>query len=139
MVVFEFVLIMLAAVLLSNLINRFIPALSAPLVQIVLGVAISLIPFGVFGFEFELEPELFFVLFIAPLVFYESYTTDKKTLCSMKKPIINAAVVFVFVTVIVVGFFTHLLIPAIPLAVAFALIGSLGQQTMWRLTRLRNG
>lgn len=126
MVVFEFVLIMLAAVLLSNLINRFVPALSVPLVQIVLGVIISLIPFGAFGFEFELESELFFVLFIAPLIFRNSYTADKKTMWDMKKPIAGAAVVLVFGTVIAVGFFTHFLIPAIPLAAAFALIGALG-------------
>ena len=126
MIIFEFVLIMLAAVLLSNLINRMVPTLSAPLVQIALGVIISLIPFGAFGFEFELEPELFFVLFLAPLVFHESYTTDKKTLWDMKKPILGAAVVLVFITVIAVGYFTSFLIPAIPLAAAFALIGALG-------------
>jgi len=126
MIVFEFVLIMLAAVLLSNMINRYVPALSAPLVQIALGVVISLIPFGAFGFEFELEPELFFVLFIAPLVFHASYTSDKKTLWDMKKQILGAAVVLVFLTVIAVGFLTNFLIPAIPLAAAFALIGALG-------------
>jgi len=126
MIIFEFVLIMLAAVLLSNLINRYIPALSAPLVQIALGVIISLIPFGAFGFEFELEPDLFFVLFIAPLVFHSSYTSDKKILWDMRKQILGAAVVLVFLTVIAVGFLTNFLIPAIPLAAAFALIGALG-------------
>jgi len=126
MIIFEFILIMLAAVLLSNLINRFVPALSVPLIQIVLGVIIAIIPFGAFGFEFELKPELFFVLFIAPLVFHESYTADKKTLWEMKVPILGAAVVLVFLIVIAVGYFTHLLIPAIPLAAAFALIGALG-------------
>jgi len=126
MIIFEYVLIMLAAVLLSNLINRFVPALTAPLVQIVLGVIISLIPFGVFGFEFELEPDLFFVLFIAPLVFHESYTSDKKTLWNMRRPILGAAIVLVIITVIAVGYITNFLIPAIPLAAAFALIGALG-------------
>jgi CPA1 family monovalent cation:H+ antiporter len=126
MIIFEYVLIMLAAVLLSNLINRFVPALTAPLVQIVLGVIIYLLPFGVFGFEFELEPELFFVLFIAPLVFYESYTSDKKTLWNMRRPILGAAIMLVLITVIAVGYITNFLIPAIPLAAAFALIGALG-------------
>jgi CPA1 family monovalent cation:H+ antiporter len=126
MIIFEFVLIMLAAVLLSNLINRYVPALSAPLVQIVLGVVISLIPFGAFGFEFELEPDLFLVLFIAPLVFHASYTSDKKTLWDMRKQIFGAAIGLVFLTVIAVGYFTNFLIPAIPLAAAFALIGALG-------------
>ena len=126
MIVFEYILIMLAAVLLSNLINRFVPALTAPLVQIALGVVISLVPFGIFGFEFELEPDLFFVLFIAPLVFYESYTSDKKTLWDMKKPILGAAVALVFITVVAAGYLTNSLVPAIPLAAAFALIGALG-------------
>jgi len=126
MIIFKFVLIMLAAVLVSNLINRYIPALSAPLVQIALGVIISLIPFGAFGFEFELESDLFFVLFIAPLVFHASYTSDKKTLWNMKKQIFGAAVWLVFLTVAAVGYLTNFLIPAIPLAAAFALIGALG-------------
>jgi len=126
MIIFEFVLIMLAAVLLSNLINRYIPALSAPLVQIALGVIISLIPFGAFGFEFELESDLFFVLFIAPLIFHASYTSDKKTLWNMRKQIFGAAVWLVFLTVAAVGYLTNFLIPAIPLAAAFALIGALG-------------
>ena len=126
MTIFGFVLIMLGAVLLSNLINRLLPALSAPLVQIALGMVICLIPFGAFGFEFELEPELFFVLFLSPLVFHESYTSDKKTLWNMKKPILGAAVILVFLTVIAAGYLTNLLIPAIPLAAAFALIGALG-------------
>jgi len=126
MIIFEYVLIMLAAVLLSNLINRFFPTLTAPLVQIVLGVIISILPFGAFGFEFELEPELFFVLFIAPLVFYESYTSDKKTLWNMRRPILGAAIFLVLITVIAAGYITKFLIPAIPLAAAFALIGALG-------------
>ena len=126
MPVFDYVLILLAAVLLSNLINRFLPALSVPIVQIIIGMMIALIPFGAFGFAFELEPELFFVLFIAPLVFYSSMTADKKTLWDMKKPILGAAVGLVLVTVIVVGYFLRLLLPLLPLAAAFALAAALG-------------
>jgi len=43
MLLFEYVLILLAAVMLSNLINRFAPVLSAPILQIILGVLIGLI------------------------------------------------------------------------------------------------
>jgi len=125
MLVFEYVLILLAAVLLSNLINRFVPILSAPILQIVLGVAIALIPFGAFGFEFVLEPELFFVLFIAPLVFYTSMTADKKTLWDMKRPILGSAVVLVVITVLTVGFALHMIIPIIPLSAAFVLNAAL--------------
>jgi len=126
MLTFEYVLILLAAILLSNLINRFMPVLSAPIIQILLGVLIRLIPFGAFGFEFELEPELFFVLFIAPLVFYTSMNLDKKAMWKMKGPIIGSAVALVILTVISVGYLVNILIPAIPLAAAFALIAALG-------------
>lgn len=125
MQIFEYVVILLAAVLLSNLLNRFIPVLSVPIIQIALGVLIALIPFGAFGFEFELEPELFFVLFLAPLVYHSSMTADKKSLWEMKKPILGAAVVLVFISVILAGYFIYKLIPTIPLAAAFVLSAAL--------------
>ncbi|MDR2697513.1 MAG: Na+/H+ antiporter [Holophagales bacterium] len=125
MLVFEYVLILLAAVLLSNLINRFVPVLSAPILQIVLGAAVALIPFGAFGFEFDLEPELFFVLFIAPLVFYTSMTADKKTLWDMKSPILGSAVILVVITVLTVGYALHAIVPIIPLSAAFVLNAAL--------------
>jgi len=124
--VFEYVLILLAAVLLSNLINRFLPMLSAPLLQILLGAAISLIPFGAFSYDFRLEPDLFFVLFIAPLIFYTSMTADKKTLWDMRGAIVGSAVVLVAIMVLAAGPIVHALIPAIPLAAAYTLIAALG-------------
>jgi CPA1 family monovalent cation:H+ antiporter len=126
MLVFEYVLVLLAAVMLSNLINRFMPMLSAPILQIALGVLIAIIPFGAFGFEFELEPELFFVLFIAPLVFRASMVADKKTLWEMRGPIMGSAIALVVAMVLAVGYIVNALVPAIPLAAAFVLISALG-------------
>lgn len=123
---FEYVLILLAAVLLSNLISRFLPFLSTPVVQILLGISIALIPFGAFALQFEFEPELFMVLLISPLIYYTSFTADKKTMWKMRSPIISSAVLLVFVTVFAAGYFVHMMIPAIPLAAAFALAGALG-------------
>jgi len=126
MLVFEYVLILLAAVLLSNLINRFLPTLSAPILQIMLGAVISLIPFGAFSYDFRLEPDLFFVLFIAPLIFYTSMTADKKILWEMRGPILGSAVALVAIMVLAAGPIVHALIPAIPLAAACTLIAALG-------------
>jgi len=126
MFVFNFILILLAAALLSNLINHFLPSLSVPLVQLLLGVLITLIPFGAFGVEFNLEPDLFFVLFLSPLVFHSTMTADKKTMQKMISPILMAAVGLVFLTIFTTGFVTFLIIPAVPLAVAFALAAALG-------------
>jgi len=123
---FDYILLLLAAVLLSNLINRFIPVLSPPIVQILLGVVITIIHFGVFDFDYVFEPDLFLVLFIAPLVFHSSMTADKNTLWRLKKPIIGAAVLLVLITVVCLGYFVHTIIPVIPLAAAFALVSALG-------------
>lgn len=125
MQVFEYVLILLMAILLSNLINRFVPVFSAPIIQIILGVCIALIPLGPFELEFELEPSLFFVLFISPLVFHSSMTFNKKMLWELRKPIINIAVLLVFITVIISGYFINFLIPTISLSVAFVLAAAL--------------
>jgi len=123
MLVFEYVLILLAAICLSNLINRFVSVLSVPVIQIVLGALITLLPLD---FRFELDPDLFFVLFVAPLVFYTSLLADKKTMWAQRGPILNVSVLLVLVTVIAVGYLVNFLIPTIPLAAAFALIASLG-------------
>jgi CPA1 family monovalent cation:H+ antiporter len=121
--IFEFVLILLAAVCLSNVVHRFIPVVSVPIVQIALGAAIAFLPLGA---HFTFDPNLFFVLFVAPLIFYVSMMADKKTMWAQRKPILNMGVLLVFVTVLLLGYLVNFLIPAIPLAAAFALIAALG-------------
>jgi len=124
--IFDYVIIMLAAVILSNLINRFIPLFSPPMVQIILGVLIAMIPFGTFGFEFNLEPELFFVLFLSPLVFQSTMTADKRTMVRMIKPIITASIGLVIVNIFIIGYLTHLLVPAFSLSASLILAAALG-------------
>jgi CPA1 family monovalent cation:H+ antiporter len=126
MEIFDYVLILLAAVLLSNLINRFVPLLSVPIVQMLLGILIAVISFDFFNEEFNLEPELFFVLFLSPLVYQSTMMADKKTMGNLVKPIVMAAIVLVFVTIFAVGYFTHMLIPSISLAAALAFAAALG-------------
>ena len=76
MLLFEYGLILLLAILISNIINRFLPALSVPIIQIALGVIIALLPIE---FTLELNPELFLLVFIAPLLFNDGIMADKKT------------------------------------------------------------
>ena len=123
MLVFEYILILLAAICLSNVVHRFLPVVSVPIVQIVLGALITLLPLG---FRLEFDPDLFFVLFVAPIIFYVSMMSDKKTMWEQRKPILNMGIVLVFVTVVAMGYLVHFLIPSIPLAAAFALIAALG-------------
>lgn len=122
MELFEFILLMLAAVSLSNLVNRFIPSVSVPIIQIALGMLITLLPLH---YELKLNPELFLLLFIAPLLFNDGRHADKEVLWKLKKPILLLALGLVFVTVAVMGYFLNWLLPVIPLAAAFALAAAL--------------
>lgn len=122
MEIFEFILLMLAAIALSNLVNRFIPSVSVPIIQIILGVVITYLPLH---FELTLNPELFLLLFIAPLLFNDGRQSDKEALWRLKKPILLLALGLVFMTVAILGFFLNWLLPVIPLAAAFALAAAL--------------
>ena len=123
MEIFNLILILLAAVISSNLVNHFLPALSVPIVQIGLGVLIAYVPFAK---SFEMEPELFFVLFLSPLVFNSTMNLDKKAMRDMRGPIFLSAIGLVIVTVFITGFITHRLLPSVPLAAAFAMAAALG-------------
>jgi NhaP-type Na+/H+ or K+/H+ antiporter len=116
----EYILVMLFAVLLSNLISQRLSRISTPLVQVGLGIVISLLP--VFNYDNTLDPEFFLVLFIAPLLFEDAKKADKPMLWRHKRPILLLALGLVFATCLAVGVFMDWLIPAIglPAALAFA-------------------
>ena len=118
MEIFLIILLLLAAIGLSNIINHIIPFIPVPLIQIALGILITIIPGGL---NIPLEPDLFFVLFIAPILFNDGKNASKRALWNLRKHILLLALVLVFLTVLVIGFLTHKLIPSIPLSAAFAL------------------
>ena len=115
---FLIILLLISIIGLSNFINHFFPYIPVPLIQIVLGVSLAALPVGI---QVELEPELFFVLFIAPLLFYDGKNVSRHELWKLRKPILMLALGLVFLTVLVIGYLIHWLIPSIPLSAAFAL------------------
>ncbi|MEK5393309.1 Na+/H+ antiporter [Margalitia sp. FSL K6-0131] len=112
------VLLLLAIIGLSNVINHLVPFIPVPLIQIALGVAIAVLPLGV---HVPMETELFLVLFIAPLLFNDGRNVSRIALWKLKTPILLLALGLVFVTVFIIGYFIHWLIPTIPLPASFAL------------------
>lgn len=121
---FELILFLLAVILASTVFAQFIPRVSLPLVQIGLGIVVALL--SVTPIQFHVDPELFLILFIAPLLFDESRHVNKRDLWNNKGSIISLAIGLVLVTVLVVGFVLHWFIPSLPLAAAFALGAALG-------------
>lgn len=114
----ELVLAMLLAVIVSGYLVRIIPfSLPLPIVQIALGGAIS----GVLHRGVVLEPSVFFLLFLPPLLFLDGWRIPKDGLFRDRSTILQLALGLVVFTVVGAGYLIHLMIPAMPLAVAFAL------------------
>lgn len=116
----EVVLVMLLAVVASGYLARVLPhwlPLPLPLVQIALGATIA----GVFGQGVTLDPHLFFVLFLPPLLFLDGWRIPKDGLFRDRRVVLQLALGLVVFTVVGIGLLIHWMIPAMPLAVAFAL------------------
>jgi Na+/H+ antiporter len=110
------ILLLLLAVILSGSLAR-LTRMPLPLVQIALGavIALSIVP------TVELEPDLFFLLFLPPLLFLDGWRIPKDDLLRDRATVLELALGLVILTVVGVGFLIHWLIPAMPLPVAFAL------------------
>lgn len=112
------VLFLLLAVVVSGAVSRMVPlALPTPLVQIVLGCVIGLST----SHRVALDPELFLFLFLPPLLFLDGWRIPKDELFKDVSTVVELALGLVLITVVGMGLFIHWMIPAMPLAVAFAL------------------
>jgi CPA1 family monovalent cation:H+ antiporter len=111
-------LVMFVAVIASGVLVRALPlAIPLPLVQIALGAVIT----SVFHQGVSLDPELFFLLFLPPLLFLDGWRIPKEGLLRDRFTILELALGLVIFTVVGLGFLIHWMIPAMPLPVAFAL------------------
>src|SRR5258706_14309391 len=88
-----------------------------PILQVAAGIGLSFLPL----FEsLAVPPEVFFLLFIPPLLFAEAWIIPKRDLLAVLRPVLLLAFGLVLVTVVAVGLLLHWLIPPLPLASAFA-------------------
>ncbi|MFC4102140.1 Na+/H+ antiporter [Paenibacillus xanthanilyticus] len=118
MELFLTVLALLTVIGVSDVLHRFLPFIPVPLIQIGLGACAVLLPMGL---HVELEPELFFVLFIAPLLFNDGKRTPREDLWNLRAPILLLALGLVFATVLIGGYVIHWMIPSLSLPSSFAL------------------
>ncbi|KQP91279.1 Na+/H+ antiporter [Methylobacterium sp. Leaf117] len=110
------VLALLLSVLVSGALGRLLP-LPLPLIQIAIGVALALGPLP----STSLDPEIFFLVFLPPLLFLDGWRIPKRDLFRDGKTVLALALGLVVLTVLGIGALIHGMIPGIPLAVAFAL------------------
>ncbi len=112
----ETTLFLLLAVVVSGSVAR-ITRIALPLVQIALGAVIVLVT----GRTVDLEPDIFFLLFLPPLLFLDGWRFPKEDLFRDGETILELALGLVLFTVVGLGLLIWWMIPEMPLAVAFAL------------------
>lgn len=111
------ILIMLLVVGGTRITAQFMP-IPLPIIQILIGALLAL---PAFGLHVRLDPELFMLLFIPPLLFVDGWRMPKGQFWQLSTPILLLAFGLVLFTVLGAGWFIHLLMPDLPLAAAFAL------------------
>jgi len=117
MEVIQITLGLLLAIAIVGAIGKWV-AIPLPILQVAAGVALSFLP--VFR-SLHVPPELFFLLFIPPLLFADGWLIPKRELLGVLRPVLQLAIGMVLLTVLAVGYLVHWLVPTLPLAAAFAL------------------
>lgn len=111
-------LAMLLAVIVSSWVARLLPPLlPLPLIQVGFGSAIGMMT----TYRVALTPELFFPLFLPPLLFVDAWRIPRDALFREGPRVLQLAMGLVVFTVLGMGFAIRWLIPSIPTEVAFAL------------------
>ncbi|MGV9324999.1 Na+/H+ antiporter [Streptosporangium sandarakinum] len=89
---------------------------SAPLLLVLAGLVLSpLVP------GYQLDPELILLVFLPPLLYSAAIDSSYTRLKAVRRPVALLSIGLVLFTTLVVGWVTHLLLPELPVAAAFAL------------------
>jgi len=114
---FEITLALLLVVALVGVLARFV-VVPVTLLLVGAGAILCFVP----GMSrLHIQPDIFFALFIPPLLYADGWSIPKRDLFNVLRPVMALAFGLVFLTVVVVGYLLHWLIPSLPLAACFAL------------------
>jgi len=116
--IFYAVLLLVLATIVANTIYPYFPAIPQAFYQIFVGGLLSLVPLY---HHFILEPEVFMLLIIAPLMFYDGRNANAGELRKNMGSVMSMAVVLAILTVVLLGYLSHAVLSTLPLALAFAL------------------
>lgn len=114
-------LVLLVSVVASGWVARAIGFVPLPLVQIACGGVLA----ATTDLGLRLDPDIFFLFFLPPLLFLDGWRIPKDGLFGDFRAIASLALGLVVFTVVGIGFLVHWMIPTIPLPVAFALAAAL--------------
>lgn len=106
----------------AGIVSRIATTIPTPLVQIFIGAIIGLFFPSI---RVELNPGVFMLLFIPPLLFTDSWRFPKREFLLNRRPIIMLSIGLVFFTVFGLGYLVHWLMPTIPLYASVAMAAAL--------------
>jgi CPA1 family monovalent cation:H+ antiporter len=113
----EIVLVLIGLIAALTVVARWV-RIPYPIVMTIGGLLLGFIPNLP---RVELPPEIFFLLFLPPLLFSAAYFTSPRELRTYARPIALLAIGLVLATTLVVGLVVHAVVPQIGWAAAFAL------------------
>ncbi|AVK99399.1 cation:proton antiporter [Pediococcus inopinatus] len=113
------VLVLVIAVLISNVIASKITQIPLAFIEIAVGLLMAF--FVPYYRHYTMNPELFMLAVLAPLMFYEGLNTNMRVLRRSMSTTFSLAVGLALVTVSIVGVVTHLALSELALPLAFAL------------------
>ncbi|MDF7636757.1 sodium:proton antiporter [Leuconostocaceae bacterium ESL0958] len=113
----QLIIILVSAVACSSIISHLLPAVPISLFQIAIGLVLALS----LQLNIEVDSHWFMMVFVAPILFNDSWRFPKRELWELRVPILGNAILLVLVTTVIGGFAIHLLIPKLSLAVSLAL------------------
>lgn len=95
-----FVLGIIAAIVVAQILNHLVPQIPVPLWEIVLGMGLAAVPQII---HFELDPEVFLLGIIAPLMFNDGQNTNRRALTRDISSVLLLSVGLVVLTAILVA------------------------------------
>lgn len=117
MVGFQNALVLILLLTALSIVGRRAP-IPLPIFYVAGAALAALVP----GFpSIALDPGFFFLCFVPPLLFSDGWFMPLRDFLAAKRPILTLATGLVVLTTVCVGLVAHWLIPALPLAMAFAL------------------
>lgn len=117
MLVFYSLTLLIVATIIANIIYTMFPTIPLTFYQIACGLVLSLLPFFQ---NYSLEPEIFMLLVIAPLMFNDGQNTSGDHFRRSFRQIFNLAAILAITTAVIIGVVAHTLLPLVPLALCFA-------------------
>jgi len=111
-------LALLALVAGAGTLSRVLPRVPRPLLQMALGAACG---WPAAGLHVALDPQVFMLLFIPPMLFADGWQIPKRELGAQFALVLLLSVGLVLGTVLVVGHAIAWMVPSMPLSVAFLL------------------